>query len=194
MTDSIFPAGAEPILPILPLRNSVLFPATVVPVNVGRARSVRLIEEACGGERAAIGVVTQHKPEVEDPTFDQVYHTGTIARVLKVDPQRVWEEWSRDRRALTADGSAPTPPNEFSGRTYRAVNLVADIPLRLDDIMPDVTPAIAFAQTEIQLVDEETALANNAGENSHARYKKRQRSRVKLRLEGTGGTGDTKVD
>jgi ATP-dependent Lon protease len=84
MTDSIFPAGAEPILPILPLRNSVLFPATVVPVNVGRPRSVRLIEEACGRERPAIGVVTQHKPEVEDPTFDQVYHTGTIARVLKV--------------------------------------------------------------------------------------------------------------
>ena len=84
MTDSIFPAGTEPILPILPLRNSVLFPATVVPVNVGRARSVRLIEEACGRERPAIGVVTQHKPEVEDPTFEQVYHTGTIARVLKV--------------------------------------------------------------------------------------------------------------
>ena len=84
MSDSIFPAGAEPILPILPLRNSVLFPATVVPVNVGRARSVRLIEEACGRERPAIGVVTQHKPEVEDPTFEQVYQTGTIARVLKV--------------------------------------------------------------------------------------------------------------
>lgn len=84
MSDSIFPAGAEPILPILPLRNSVLFPATVVPVNVGRARSVRLIEEACGRERPAIGVITQHKPEVEDPTFEQVYQTGTIARVLKV--------------------------------------------------------------------------------------------------------------
>jgi len=84
MSDSIFPAGAEPILPILPLRNSVLFPATVVPVNVGRARSVRLIEEACGRERPAIGVVTQHKPEIEDPTFEQVYPTGTIARVLKV--------------------------------------------------------------------------------------------------------------
>ena len=84
MTDSIFPAGAEPILPILPLRNSVLFPATVVPVNVGRPRSVRLIEEACGRERPAIGVVTQHKAEIEDPTFEQVYHIGTIARVLKV--------------------------------------------------------------------------------------------------------------
>ena len=84
MTDSIFPAGSEPILPILPLRNSVLFPATVVPVNVGRPRSVRLIEEACGRDRPAIGVVTQHRAEVEDPTFDQIYHVGTIARVLKV--------------------------------------------------------------------------------------------------------------
>ncbi len=84
MSDSIFPAGAEPILPILPLRNSVLFPATVVPVNVGRARSVRLIEEACGRDRPAIGVVTQLRPEIEDPTFEQVHQIGTIARVLKV--------------------------------------------------------------------------------------------------------------
>jgi ATP-dependent Lon protease len=84
MTESIFPAGSEPILPILPLRNSVLFPASVVPVNVGRARSVRLIEEACGRERPAIGVVTQHRPEIEDPTFEQIHQIGTIARVLKV--------------------------------------------------------------------------------------------------------------
>ncbi len=84
MADSIFPAGSEPILPILPLRNSVLFPASVVPVNVGRPRSVRLIEEACGQDRPAIGVITQHRPEVEDPTFEQVYQIGTIARVLKV--------------------------------------------------------------------------------------------------------------
>ena len=84
MADSIFPAGSEPILPILPLRNSVLFPASVVPVNVGRPRSVRLIEEACGQDRPAIGVVTQHRPEIEDPTFEQIYQIGTIARVLKV--------------------------------------------------------------------------------------------------------------
>ena len=72
MTDSIFPAGSEPILPILPLRNSVLFPATVVPFNVGRPRSVRLIVEACGRERPAIGGVSQHRPEVEDPSVEQV--------------------------------------------------------------------------------------------------------------------------
>ncbi|MFO0694222.1 MAG: endopeptidase La [Polyangiales bacterium] len=83
-TDSLFPAGTEAILPILPLRNSVLFPASVVPVNVGRARSVRLIEEACNQDRPAIGVVAQRRPETEDPGFDEFYAMGTIARVLKV--------------------------------------------------------------------------------------------------------------
>jgi ATP-dependent Lon protease len=84
MSDSILPAGAEATLPILPLRNSVLFPASVVPVNVGRPRSVRLIEEAFGADRPTIGVVAQKKPETEDPRFDEIHSVGTLARVLKV--------------------------------------------------------------------------------------------------------------
>ncbi len=83
MSDSEIPDG-EAVLPILPLRNSVLFPASVVPVNVGRPRSVRLIEEAFGQERPTIGVVAQRKLETEDPDFPQVHTFGTIARVLKV--------------------------------------------------------------------------------------------------------------
>jgi len=84
MTDSLFPTGAELMLPILPLRNSVLFPASVVPVNVGRARSVRLVEEACNQERPTLGVVAQRRPDTEDPTFDELHPFGTVARVLKV--------------------------------------------------------------------------------------------------------------
>ncbi len=84
MSDSWLPSGADLILPILPLRNSVLFPVSVVPVNVGRPRSVRLIEDSCGSERPAIGVVGQIRPETEDPTFEEIHHFGTIARVLKV--------------------------------------------------------------------------------------------------------------
>lgn len=84
MVDSLFPAGREPIVPILPLRNSVLFPASVVPVNVGRARSVRLVEEVSGENRPLVGVVAQLKPDTEDPTFSQIHHMGTLARILKV--------------------------------------------------------------------------------------------------------------
>jgi ATP-dependent Lon protease len=84
MSDSILPPKVPDTLAILPLRNSVLFPASVVPVNVGRARSVRLVEEAFGGERPTIGVVAQRSAETEDPQFAELYKVGTIARILKV--------------------------------------------------------------------------------------------------------------
>lgn len=84
MTDSIQPPKPPEALPILPLRNSVLFPASVVPVNVGRPRSVRLIEEAFGGDRPTVGVVAQKAAEMEDPNFSDLYTMGTVARILKV--------------------------------------------------------------------------------------------------------------
>ena len=71
-------------LPILPLRNSVLFPTSVVPINVGRPRSVRLVQDLLGNERAFVGVVSQLKPETNEPTFDDLYRVGTVARVVKV--------------------------------------------------------------------------------------------------------------
>ena len=71
-------------LPILPLRNSVLFPASVVPINVGRPRSVRLVRELLGKERAFVGVLSQKDAGVTEPTFEDLYRVGTIARVVKV--------------------------------------------------------------------------------------------------------------
>ncbi len=71
-------------LPILPLRNSVLFPTSVVPINVGRPRSVRLVQELLGQDRAYVGVVSQHRAEINEPTFSDLYKVGTIARVVKV--------------------------------------------------------------------------------------------------------------
>lgn len=71
-------------VPILPLRNSVLFPMSVVPINVGRPRSVRLIEDALGMDRASIGILTQATPETEEPTFRDLYKVGTLARVVQV--------------------------------------------------------------------------------------------------------------
>jgi ATP-dependent Lon protease len=84
MTDSMIPPRGPETLAILPLRNSVLFPASVVPVNVGRPRSVRLIEDAFGSERPTIGVVAQRSADVEDPQFPELFEMGTVARVLKV--------------------------------------------------------------------------------------------------------------
>lgn len=77
------PSDTEGV-PILPLRNSVLFPMSVVPINVGRPRSVRLVEDLLGRERAVVGVLSQMSPDVDEPTFKDLYTVGTLARVVKV--------------------------------------------------------------------------------------------------------------
>lgn len=76
--------SGELSLPILPLRNSVLFPASVVPVNVARKRSIRLVEFLESNERGVLFAVAQRDPTVEDPTISDLYEVGTIARILKI--------------------------------------------------------------------------------------------------------------
>ena len=54
------------------------------PINVGRPRSVRLVEDLLGNERALVGVLTQRNAETVEPTFEDLYAVGTLARVVKV--------------------------------------------------------------------------------------------------------------
>jgi ATP-dependent Lon protease len=75
--------GDEQLLPVLPLRNSVLFPQVVIPLAVGRPKSIRLIEDAVE-RRALIAIVTQRRQEVDDPESGDIYSLGTSARILKV--------------------------------------------------------------------------------------------------------------
>jgi ATP-dependent Lon protease len=71
------------ILPILPLRNTVLFPGVVIPITVGRDKSIKLIRDANKGNRL-IGVVAQQDVSIEDPTFNQLHKVGTIALIIKM--------------------------------------------------------------------------------------------------------------
>jgi ATP-dependent Lon protease len=83
-------AGGEPpveipdSLPILPLRNSVLFPNSIIPIDVGRRKSVRLVEDAIAKERPVIGILTQRDARTEDPASGDLYLVGCAARILKV--------------------------------------------------------------------------------------------------------------
>jgi len=72
------------VIPILPLRNSVLFPAFIMPIDVGRKKSVRLVEDAVRKERPLIGILTQKTADVNDPGPDDLYTIGCAARILKV--------------------------------------------------------------------------------------------------------------
>ncbi|EDM43066.1 ATP-dependent protease La [unidentified eubacterium SCB49] len=70
-------------LPILPLRNTVLFPGVVVPITAGRDASIKLINETNNGGKV-IGVVSQKNEEVENPGIDDINTVGTVARILRV--------------------------------------------------------------------------------------------------------------
>ncbi|MEZ4841797.1 MAG: endopeptidase La [Flavobacteriaceae bacterium] len=71
------------VLPILPLRNTVLFPGVVIPITAGRDQSIRLIKEANAGSKT-IGVVAQKNENVETPTLKDLHNIGTVARILRV--------------------------------------------------------------------------------------------------------------
>lgn len=71
------------ILSILPLRNTVLFPGVVIPITVGRDKSINLIKDAYKGDKT-IGVVTQKNDSIEDPNADDLYTVGTVAQIIKM--------------------------------------------------------------------------------------------------------------
>jgi ATP-dependent Lon protease len=70
-------------LPILPLRNTVLFPGVVIPITVGRDKSIRLIRESYRNDRT-IGVVAQKDSNIEDPEEKDLYRVGTVAHLIKI--------------------------------------------------------------------------------------------------------------
>ena len=71
------------VLPILPLRNSVFFPGGVLPLAVGRQKTIALIKDAVRDDQV-IGVVTQRRAEEEDPGAQDLYSMGTVARIVKL--------------------------------------------------------------------------------------------------------------
>ena len=70
-------------LPILPLRNTVLFPGVVIPITAGRDKSIQLIKDANKGDKI-VGVVAQKNSEIEDPKSDDIHKTGVVAQILRV--------------------------------------------------------------------------------------------------------------
>jgi ATP-dependent Lon protease len=79
MTESDIPDQ----LPILPLKNTVLYPGVVIPITVGRDRSLELVKKAYETDKT-IGIVTQKKQDQEDPAPNDLYHVGTVAQILKL--------------------------------------------------------------------------------------------------------------
>ncbi len=71
------------VLPVLPLRNTVLFPGVVIPITAGRDKSINLIKDANNGNKT-IGVVAQKDEQTENPGVEDINTVGTVARILRV--------------------------------------------------------------------------------------------------------------
>ena len=81
--DKINKKQTPKVLPILPLRNTVLFPGVIIPITVGRDKSVKLIKELYKGNKT-IGVVSQKNADIENPTLNDLNSVGTMAHIMKM--------------------------------------------------------------------------------------------------------------
>ena len=81
--DKINKEQTPKVLPILPLRNTVLFPGVIIPITVGRDKSVKLIKELYKGNKT-IGVVSQKNADIENPTLNDLNSVGTMAHIMKM--------------------------------------------------------------------------------------------------------------
>src|SRR5438128_3138143 len=70
-------------LPLVPLRDMVVFPSMMAPFVVGRRASIQALEATLATAEKKIFLATQRDPKVDDPTLDEIYHTGVVATVVQ---------------------------------------------------------------------------------------------------------------
>jgi ATP-dependent Lon protease len=146
------PIEIPEILPVLPLRNSVLFPNSIIPIDVGRKKSVKLVEEAISKEKPIIGIVTQRDARVEEPSPADLYTVGCAARILKViklakdsfsvilqgvSRVRLLELGMQDPYMMAKIQVLPDPPSNSAELDALVVN-VKDVAKRVIKLMPEL--------------------------------------------------------
>lgn len=116
--------------------------------------------------------------------FNYIVPGQTVNTLIDLDSLKVHQQEGFD----TEDGAASQGVNnEFSGKGFRLLNFIADLPVRVDSLLPPAVLAdgrnhVVFVTAEFQVMDKGTAEANEQGENSHTQYKHRQHQHVRVRL------------
>lgn len=152
-------------LPILPLRNTVLFPGVVIPITVGRDKSIKLIRDAYKGKRI-IGVVAQRDAEVEEPGQSDLFEIGTVASILKMlrmpdgsttaiiqGKRRCQiEAILNEEPYLTAQASIfeEGKPEETDSEFNAMVSSIKDLALEIIQASPNLPSEAAFAIRNIE--------------------------------------------
>ncbi|MGB1019755.1 MAG: endopeptidase La [Flavobacteriaceae bacterium] len=173
-------------VPILPVKNTVLFPGVVIPITAGRDKSIQLIKEANKGDKV-IGVVAQKEQEVENPDFDDLYKLGTVAQILKVlkmpdgnttiiiqgKKRFEMEGLVQDKPYLIAkikevkEVIPPAEDKEFSA----TIDSIKDMALNIIEESPNIPSEASFA---IKNIKSPTFLVNFVASNMNLPVKEKQ--------------------
>jgi len=183
------------VLPLLPLRNTVLFPGVVIPITVGRDKSIRLVQEANKGNKV-IGVVAQTNPDIEEPTFEDLHRIGTqatIMRMLKM-PDGSTTVILQGKKRFEITGLVSTDPyfsaqvrvypeknrNTESKQQQALFESLKDISLKIIQLSPDIPNEASMAIKNFRCIRATiTALSTVARRRNLIRQ---ERSGVKQRL------------
>ena len=173
-------------LPILPLRNNVLFPGVVIPITVGRDKSIKLIQEANKGNKI-IGVVSQKDQEEETPEFKDLHKTGTVAQIVRllkmpdgsstviIQGKRRFEmiEAIQTEPFLTASVKIlnEQPFDQKNKELNVMFKTIKDLALQIIKDSPNIPSEAQFA---IKNIDSPTFLVNFISSNMNADVSKKQ--------------------
>jgi len=172
-------------LPILPLRNTVLFPGVVIPITVGRDKSIKLIKEAYKGDKT-LGVVSQKNDDVEDPVFDDLNKVGTVAHILKmlrmpdgnttviIQGKRRFriKEITQTDPYLRATIESFNQQDKPNGKNFNAlVSSIKDLASQIIEQSPNIPTEATFA---IKNIESPTFLINFIASNMKAGVKEKQ--------------------
>lgn len=152
-------------LPILPLRNTVLFPGVVIPITIGRDKSIQLVRESYNSDRI-IGIVSQKDQKIEDPKASDLFRIGTVANLLKILQMpdgnttviiQGKKRFRLDKVILEKPYFRATVSNyEDSNKTIRDKNFHAlistlkDLAIQIIKLSPNIPSDAAFAITNIE--------------------------------------------
>ena len=147
-------------LPILALRDAVLFPGTILPITVGREKSLKLVK-ALHKSSNIIGTVTQIDPAVEDPAREDLFHIGTSARLVRLleMPDGALTVILQGIKRFTLDGIIAEEPYLIGNVTYREEILGNDQQNVIEPLMSSIKDAALYVIKMTPHMPQETAAA-----------------------------------
>ena len=159
------------VIPLLPLKNTVLFPGIIIPITIGRDKSIKAVRQSYEGDKL-LAVVSQKNMSVEDPAYKDLYQIGTVAKILKLFkmPDGTTTTILQGKRRLALEGVTkedpyieaqiselqnimPEDPNEFQALIVTIRDLAGQIIKLSPNIPSEASVMLSNIRSDIFLLD-----------------------------------------